>query len=142
MGGNGAFIPHNGSVIQGQAGLADIVLIAGLGSGCVTTGPFKSMSVNLGPVSLSGSATGPLGGLGYNPRCLKRDVGPGVAAKYTNANLVTSTLLPSTPTMMGNRLTISRLDPRQQEHQRFPTRHARCSWLWNHWCSRWWSLHH
>ena len=40
--------------------------------------------VNLGPVSTFGEDMGPDGGYGYNPRCLKRDVGPGVASKYTN----------------------------------------------------------
>lgn len=90
MSGNGVFSPHNGTIIGGTPGLTTIQLAAGLGGGCVTTGPFKNMSVNLGPVSLDGAATGPNGGLGYNPRCLKRDVGPGVAKKYTNATAVSS----------------------------------------------------
>lgn len=51
-------------------------------------------SVNLGPVSLGigGSVTaevGPQNGLGYNPRCLKRDVNPSVALQYTNITAVT-----------------------------------------------------
>jgi tyrosinase len=49
------------------------------------------MSVNLGPVGgLNGTATGPDGGLGYNPRGLKRDVGPAVNMRYANYSTVLS----------------------------------------------------
>lgn len=43
------------------------------------------MTVNLGPVGgLEGTAPGPNGGLGYNPRGLKRDVGPALNTRYAN----------------------------------------------------------
>jgi tyrosinase len=49
------------------------------------------MSVNLGPVGgLNGTAPGPDGGLGYNPRGLKRDVGPAVNMRYANYSTVLS----------------------------------------------------
>jgi hypothetical protein len=49
------------------------------------------MSVNLGPVGgLDGVAPGPDGGLGYNPRGLKRDVGPAVNMRYANYSTVLS----------------------------------------------------
>ncbi|TAQ86703.1 hypothetical protein B7494_g4970 [Chlorociboria aeruginascens] len=82
MGGNGEYIPHGDYVFNEQP---PITLPAGLGGGCVTTGPFKDYVVNLGPIAMDdGSTVGPDGGLGYNPRCMTRDVGPGVAMKYTN----------------------------------------------------------
>ncbi|XPS99436.1 Tyrosinase [Ascochyta lentis] len=55
----------------------------GPGGGCVTSGPFKDWQVNLGPL-FPGSDCAPLNpnlnftepdyGLGYNPRCLTRDI--------------------------------------------------------------------
>lgn len=49
------------------------------------------MSVNLGPVGgLNGTAPGPDGGLGYNPRGLKRDVGPAINIRYANYSTVLS----------------------------------------------------
>jgi tyrosinase len=43
------------------------------------------MTVNLGPVGgLEGVAAGPDGGLGYNPRGLRRDVGPAMNTRYAN----------------------------------------------------------
>lgn len=43
-------------------------------------------------MGIGGSVTaevGPQNGLGYNPRCLKRDVNPSVALQYTNITAVT-----------------------------------------------------
>jgi tyrosinase len=82
LGSNGAFIPgHPGIPVPGSNMTTDIP--PGLGGGCVTRGPFKDMVVNLGAVLVG--TIGPLpSGLGYNPRCLKRDSGPAVAQKWTN----------------------------------------------------------
>jgi len=90
MGGNGEYIPHSGTILYPPPGASGdpIVLDPGFGGGCVNTGPFKNMQVNLGPVALPNATPGPNGGLGYNPRCLKRDVGPGVALKFTNYTAV------------------------------------------------------
>jgi tyrosinase len=86
MGGNGEYIPHAGLVLPPPvAGVnPTIYLDPGFGSGCVQTGPFHNMSVNLGPIGLPNSTVGPDGGMGYNPRCLKRDVGPFCLQKYCN----------------------------------------------------------
>ena len=47
----------------------------GTGGGCIEYGPFANTSVNLGPVAYA--PEGPDGGLGYNPRCLTRDLNLG-----------------------------------------------------------------
>lgn len=53
--------------------------------------PFANMTVNLGPVGGTfGTAPGPDGGLGYNPRVLKRDVGPAMNQRYCNYTTVLS----------------------------------------------------
>jgi tyrosinase len=72
-------------------GISTLPIPAGVGGDFVKTGPFANMSVNLGPVGgLNGTAPGPDGGLGYNPRGLKRDVGPAVNMRYANYSTVLS----------------------------------------------------
>lgn len=96
LGGNGEYVPHDGPVIVPPAGVGggNIQLPAGLGGGYVTTGPFANMTVNLGPVGgLEGVPPGPLGGLGYNPRGLKRDIGPAMNMRYANYTTVLNLLL-------------------------------------------------
>ena len=85
---------HDGPVLVAPDGLSTLPIPAGVGGGFVKTGPFANMSVNLGPVGgLNGTAPGPDGGLGYNPRGLKRDVGPAVNMRYANYSTVLSELL-------------------------------------------------
>ena len=93
MGGNGDYIPHDGPVITPPDGVGggDIQLPAGVGGGNVTTGAFANMVVNLGPVGgLLGVDPGPDGGLGYNPRPLKRDLGGAMNTRYANWTTVLS----------------------------------------------------
>lgn len=97
MGGNGEYVQHKGPVISPPPGVSggDIQLPSGVGGGYVTTGPFANMTVNLGPVGgLNGTAPGPDGGLGYNPRGLKRDLGPAMNTRYANYSTVFSTFYP------------------------------------------------
>ncbi|KAK5165792.1 uncharacterized protein LTR77_008715 [Saxophila tyrrhenica] len=73
---NGAYIKHNGTYVP-SAQAPVIYVPPGQGGGCVTKGPFKDMKVNLGPVApaLDFVVANPsTNGLGYNPRCLRRDV--------------------------------------------------------------------
>lgn len=98
MSGNGKPIPNQGNIIIGGNGLPEIPIPAGSGGGCVTSGPFKNMKVNLGPVALglAGGATEANGdGLGYNPRCLKRDLTNYPNQKWANATSITSLILKS-----------------------------------------------
>ncbi|AEO68527.1 uncharacterized protein THITE_2118068 [Thermothielavioides terrestris NRRL 8126] len=98
MSGNGAVVPNEGDVvIQTNNGLPPIVLPPGTGGGCVTSGPFQNMTVNLGPVSLSlaggGVGTNPDGQFAYNPRCLKRDLTTKVNQMFANASAIVSNIL-------------------------------------------------
>jgi hypothetical protein len=87
--GNGEYRNHTGASVP-SAATPFIQLPAGSGGGCITTGPFKNMSVNLGPVApvFTDVPKNPLpDGLGYNPRCLRRDIGVYAASiASTDAN--------------------------------------------------------
>ncbi|GAB7359888.1 hypothetical protein MBLNU230_g7416t1 [Neophaeotheca triangularis] len=89
MSGNGAFVEHDGPSIP-SVDQPLIVLPAGEGGGCITSGPFKDYQTNLGPVApyLEDVRANPRpDGLGYNPRCLRRDIGAYVAKREsTDAN--------------------------------------------------------
>lgn len=96
MSGNGKPIPNQGTVVIGGNGLPEILVPAGSGGGCVQSGPFKDMKVNLGPVSLTvpGNITASNGnGLSYNPRCLKRDLTDYINKKWANASSIISLIL-------------------------------------------------
>lgn len=96
MSGNGEYIPNQANIILGGNGLPEIPIPAGSGGGCVTSGPFKNMSVNLGPVSLGlpGGLTAANGdGLSYNPRCLKRDLTDYANRRFANATSVARNIL-------------------------------------------------
>ncbi|KAL7619804.1 hypothetical protein AAE478_010349 [Parahypoxylon ruwenzoriense] len=90
MSGNGKYIAGKGPIILTLGDLPPVYLPAGTGGGCVTSGPFKNMQVNLGPVSMplnNGTVlTGT--GLDYNPRCLKRDISATVNSAYANATSI------------------------------------------------------
>ncbi|KAF2021979.1 Di-copper centre-containing protein [Aaosphaeria arxii CBS 175.79] len=96
MGSNGEFVPGQGTVIFGGPGLPEILLPSGTGGGCVTSGPFKDMTVNLGPLALglaNGSTIGLGDGLGYNPRCLKRDLTTWINRNFANASSVARVII-------------------------------------------------
>ena len=70
MGSNGKSIPHGNTSISAFG--ISLSIPPGTGGGCIESGPFANASVNLGPVAFQ--PVGPDGGLGYNPRCLTRDL--------------------------------------------------------------------
>ncbi|KAI8461004.1 hypothetical protein BY996DRAFT_6689643 [Phakopsora pachyrhizi] len=86
MSGNGEY----SDITDGMGPLhANLRIPPGIGGGCVKSGPFKNMTVNLGPVLLYGFFSGH-SGFGYNPRCLKRDISSWVSRRYTNTEKVIS----------------------------------------------------
>lgn len=96
--GNGEFISGRPPIVlTGQADLPSITLPIGTGGGCVTSGPFRDMSVNLGPAALDlpggVSESNPEGPLAYNPRCLKRDLTTEINRAFANATAVLSNIL-------------------------------------------------
>ncbi|KAL8297909.1 hypothetical protein RB597_007093 [Gaeumannomyces tritici] len=72
IGGDGDFLAHNGT----GAGGGNIWVPPGKGGGCLKSGPFSDMKINLGPVrpSQDGMKPSPAGSLGHNPRCITRDL--------------------------------------------------------------------
>ncbi|EOA91705.1 uncharacterized protein SETTUDRAFT_152771 [Exserohilum turcica Et28A] len=96
MSGNGEFIPGQGEVVIAGTGPPEIRLPPGTGGGCIKSGPFKDMKVNLGPTSLTltnGSTISNGDGLAYNPRCLKRDLTDYANKKWADAPSVASLIL-------------------------------------------------
>ncbi|KAK4447854.1 hypothetical protein QBC34DRAFT_381989 [Podospora aff. communis PSN243] len=96
LSGNGALISPKRDIVLGNGDLPPIILPPGTGGGCVTSGPFKDMSVNLGPVNLDGPdgpTSNPNGPLAYNPRCLKRDLTTKINQKFANASAILSTII-------------------------------------------------
>ncbi|KIM95822.1 hypothetical protein OIDMADRAFT_133801 [Oidiodendron maius Zn] len=80
IGGDGAYIPHNVSLINIPVINITVTLPGGTGSGCIYSGPFRNMTVNLGPNSA----------LDYNPRCLTRDFRGFLSNEYLTYDNITS----------------------------------------------------
>ncbi|TDZ38838.1 Tyrosinase-like protein orsC [Colletotrichum spinosum] len=94
LSGDGAFVQHNGSL----SGAGAIWLPSGNGGGCVESGPFVNMTVNLGPVNpgMDGMEASPNGRLGHNPRCLSRDLSAAAMSTWmTNENMLNLTVGPA-----------------------------------------------
>lgn len=97
LSGNGAHVPNEPPIAARIPGpWPPLWLPPGTGGGCVTSGPFKNMTVRLGPSWLAvpgDNITRMSNPLDYNPRCLKRDLTTAILQKYVNytsiVNLIT-----------------------------------------------------
>ncbi|KAH8728712.1 hypothetical protein GQ44DRAFT_675214 [Phaeosphaeriaceae sp. PMI808] len=102
MGGNGALGCTNQTFYGIPTNVEPLISIPhGTGGGCITSGPFKDFKVNLGPVFTDHGCTppnpisdftNPNVGLGFNPRCLKRDISSWTSRQWTNDEMVTRLL--------------------------------------------------
>jgi tyrosinase len=90
LGGTGEYFQHEGA----WAATGKVLFPSGKGGGCVQTGPFKDMVVNLGPIrpGMRALPVSPNGNLGYNPHCLRRDVTSYPMEYMTTENLLNITL--------------------------------------------------
>ncbi|PWY88510.1 Di-copper centre-containing protein [Aspergillus heteromorphus CBS 117.55] len=86
MSGNGAPIANEPPISLFLGNYPAIVLPAGTGGGCVTSGPFRNYTLNLGPAALSlpgaNSTFSAANPLAHNPRCLKRDLTTAILSRY------------------------------------------------------------
>ncbi|KAF1837597.1 Di-copper centre-containing protein [Decorospora gaudefroyi] len=90
----GTFVPgRNSTCIPSVEAGCPIVLPPGEGGGCVT-GPLANWTVSLGPIQTHAEGIKPnpqADGLGYNPRCLNRDVSK--EAAYSSRDEVITALI-------------------------------------------------
>ncbi|KAK4222214.1 putative tyrosinase [Podospora fimiseda] len=87
MGGNGAFYPHNCTAAL-NTGLERDCIPPGEGGGCVESGPFSNLTVNMGLLAVSLDADNietdnSQGPFGYHPRCLRRDISSWVSSQWS-----------------------------------------------------------
>jgi len=91
LGGNGA--PVNQSA---GGGWSLSPAPAGTGGGCITSGPFKNMTVYLGPMSPVAQPAPPrnplASGYGSNPRCIRRDITNYLSKRYGKTSDIASTI--------------------------------------------------
>ncbi|KAH6450176.1 hypothetical protein HBI57_187410 [Parastagonospora nodorum] len=102
LGGNGVSGCQNQTFYGIPTNEAPLINIPkGSGGGCVTSGPLKDWSVNLGPLFTGVTCsppnpitnfTDPNFGLGSNQRCLKRDISAWTSSQWTNDEMVTKLL--------------------------------------------------
>lgn len=96
MSGNGVQIANEADIQLALGSYPTINLPAGTGGGCVTSGPFKDYTVNLGPAALvlpGGNVSAVANPLNYNPRCLKRDLTSAILQRFNNYTAIANLIL-------------------------------------------------
>jgi tyrosinase len=86
LSGDGAYVAGRNNTCVPSPDQCGISIPPGNGGGCVTKGPFKNWQVNLGPVApvLTDFKPNPeFTGLGYNPRCLRRDISKAASSGWS-----------------------------------------------------------
>ncbi|KAF1816602.1 Di-copper centre-containing protein [Eremomyces bilateralis CBS 781.70] len=97
IGGDGDFKQLSGIYIPSVSMPFQVIPQEG-GGGCVTSGAFQNITVNIGPVDPSFDDATPNpqpDGLGYNPRCLRRSLLNSMASEGLSALRVASLLIQS-----------------------------------------------
>ncbi|KAI9372466.1 hypothetical protein BJX61DRAFT_533961 [Aspergillus egyptiacus] len=62
----------------------NITIPQGSGGGCVTTGPFANMTLNLPDLSLAGDETFPPNAFAYSPHCFTRNLNSHISRAFTS----------------------------------------------------------
>ncbi|KAK4495154.1 hypothetical protein PRZ48_013481 [Zasmidium cellare] len=87
---NGAYVPGRATMHFPSDNSSLVSLPPSEGGGCITSGPFKDYKINLGPIALLGvnttSSNPQKDGLGYNPRCIRRDLSVNAASGASDFN--------------------------------------------------------
>ncbi|KAI4674983.1 uncharacterized protein J4E88_007886 [Alternaria novae-zelandiae] len=75
--GDGEYVAGRGSWCIPNEARCMVTFHSANGGGCIRSGPFKDWKINLGPIQTTVKDAPPnpqADGLGYNPRCLSRDI--------------------------------------------------------------------
>ena len=85
QGGNGVWAPHGCGLIADGVQYC-VPVVEGRGGGCVESGPYGKVIANLSASAVTLVAPdAPKAGppLGYQPRCIRRDISPDVSSKFS-----------------------------------------------------------
>ncbi|RYO04717.1 hypothetical protein AA0119_g3899 [Alternaria tenuissima] len=88
--GDGEYVPGRNVSCVPNPGRCFVEIPPGNGGGCVASGPFKNWKMHVGPISSLDTTVQPNpspDGLGYNPRCIKRDINTRSSSETTDANV-------------------------------------------------------